>query len=150
MQAILIFSISHRIPPISILYIFIGGIQPVRHMGKGGSRWREQQKMRGVWSKKGCPAHKFFCVDFFCNSIFIPSVWRSSDKIKLSRKNSTSKKEPASVSKIPIPIKLICTKNISYTALSMRVVYTEMCDHKLSCVKICDFLPCLIKCKRLK
>ena len=35
LQEIFIFSISHRIPLIAILGIFIGTLQQVRHLGRG-------------------------------------------------------------------------------------------------------------------
>ena len=40
---------SHKIPPIAILYIFIGATQQVRHLGKGGGVDKESKKM----TKKG-------------------------------------------------------------------------------------------------
>ena len=35
---------SHKIPPIAILYIFIGATQQVRHLGKGGGVDKESKK----------------------------------------------------------------------------------------------------------
>ena len=54
LQEIFIFLISHRIPPIAILCIFIRAIQQVRHLGRGVDEESNKKRHRkeSVHSKK--------------------------------------------------------------------------------------------------
>ena len=96
----------HRIPHIAMLCVFIGTIQQVRHLGRGGvneecnKKWHRKEV---VQSKKWCPSHKFFYVPFsVTQSLFLLGFSWSPDNITASNKSSTSKKEPASESEVTI------------------------------------------------
>ena len=54
LQEVFIFLTLHSIPPIAILYIFIGAIQQVRHLGRGADEESNKKRHRkqDVQSKK--------------------------------------------------------------------------------------------------
>ena len=96
---------SHRIPTIAILCIFIGPIQQIRHLGK--EAWEDKEskrkwhRMDSVQSKEWCPSHKFFYVLFsIIQSFLLGFPWNS--HIAESKKKTTSKKDPTSISDITI------------------------------------------------
>ena len=66
LQEIFIFSTSHRIPSIAILYIFIGVIQQVRHLGREVDEESNRKRhKRMVCSQKSDVPHTNFSIDFF-------------------------------------------------------------------------------------
>ena len=99
-------TLLHRIPHIAILCVFIGAIQQVRHLRRGGVNEESNKKLHrkeGVESKKWCPSHKFFHVLFsVTQSLFLLGFSWNPHNIRASDKKSTSKKEHASVSKVTI------------------------------------------------
>ena len=114
----------HRIPHIAILCVFLGAIQQVRPLGRGGVNEESDKKWRrneGVQSKKWCPSHKFFYVLFsVTQSLFLLGFSWSLDSITASNKKNTSKKEPTSVSEVTT---IFAPKKFNSTNLSMWVVY---------------------------
>ena len=99
---IFIFLISHSIPSIAILCIFIGAIQQVRHLGRevdeeNNKKWHRKESVQlKRW-------HKFFYVLFsVTQSLFLLGFSQSPNNITASNKKSTSKKKPSSVSEITI------------------------------------------------
>ena len=73
---------------------------------KGEEEDKESNRKRlgkdSVQSKEWCPSHKLFCVLFSVTQSFLPGFSWSSDKITVSKKKSTSKKEATSISKINV------------------------------------------------
>ena len=113
---------SQRIPPIAILYIFIGPFRKYVNWEGGRSRRRKHRHRRkGVQSKKWISSHKFFHELFSVIESFpLGSSW-SSGNITSSNKKSTSKKESTCVSEIS---KKYLHKNIiESTTLLMWGVY---------------------------
>ena len=113
---------SQRIPPITILYIFIGAIPKVSQLGRGRSRRRKHtHRMKGVQSKKWYSLHKLLHVLFSVIQSFPLGFSWSSGNITANNKKSTSKKESTCVSEIT---KKYLHKNIiESTTLLMWGVY---------------------------
>ena len=108
---------THRIPPISILCIFIGPIQLVRHLGKGREKETKSDiERRACSQKKWCPSHKFSYIHF--------SV---TDNLTANNKKSTSKKDATIVSEITIQylhkniiILLLCQCGLNFLKFQLK------------------------------
>ena len=101
--------LSHRIPPIAVLCIFIGAIQQVGKLpGKGGgSRQRKPDKesQKNDVERSACSQKKWFFHELFFGTqllFFHGFLWSS--YITARNKESTSKKESTSVSEITLLI----------------------------------------------
>ena len=124
---------SHRTPRKAILYIFIGTIQHVRHLGRGIDRaGKESSKNdieRRVCSRKSDVPHNFYVLFSATQTFLLGFPW-SSKNITTSNKKSTSKNEPISVSEITIwyfhkntIIPLLCQYGLFiHTCLSKNVI----------------------------
>ena len=128
--------LSHRIPPIAVLCIFIGAIQQVGKLpGKGGgSRQRKPKKLRRkerMQSNKVMSSHKFFHELFFGTQLlfFLGFLWSS--YITARNKDSTSKKESTSVSEMTI---LIFAQNIIIPLLCQCGLFIYTCVSENSVV----------------
>ena len=70
--------------------------------GEGEDKQSDRKWQEGVQSKKWCHSNKFFYVLFSVTQSFLFCFSWSSDNITVSKKKSTSKKEPTSISEITI------------------------------------------------
>ena len=77
-----------------------------RFFGKGQGEDKESNRKwhreEGVHLKKWCPSHKFSYVLFSVTQTFLLGFSWSSANITLSKKKSTSKKEPTTITEITI------------------------------------------------
>ena len=134
---------SQRIPTIAVLCIFKGTIQQVRHLGRG----REMTKKatvndieRRVCSQKSDVPHKILLRIFSVTQSFLLGFSWSSDNITVSKKKSTSKKEPTSIFEITISylhkniiIPLLCQCGLFIHVSKKLVVSKDVIFYLLWC-----------------
>ena len=118
--------VSSPRPTIAILCIFVEAIQQVHQLGRGTEKKKKVtkndikgghavEKVMSLTQILLCTFHSFFL-----------GFSRSSDNITVSKKRSTSKKEPSSISAITIHNYHIWAKYYNCTTLSVWIVYIYM------------------------
>ena len=129
-------TLSHRIPPIAVLCVFIGAIQQVGTSPEkgGGSRQgnpKTDVERSACSQKKVMSSHKFFHTLFFGTQLlfFLGFLWSS--YITARNKDSTSKKESTSVSEMTI---LIFAQNIIIPLLCQCGLFIYTCVSENSVV----------------
>ena len=104
-------------------------------LGKGETVDKESNKKwhrkEGMQSKTWCPSHKIFYVLFSVTQSFFLVFSGSSDNNTVSKKTSTSKKEPTSMSEITISY---LHKNIIVPLLCQCGLFIHTSDSKNSVV----------------
>ena len=125
---------SHSIPSIAILRIFLAAIQQTHQVGRGMEKTKkatENDIERKECSQKSNAPHIISSM-FFFPQLNLGFSW-SSDNITVSKKKSTSRKEPTSLSKITISylhkniiILLFCQCGLSiHTCVSKNSVVSK-------------------------
>ena len=99
--------------------------------GEGEDKQSDRKWEEGVQSKKWCHSNKFFYVLFSVTQSFLFCFSWSSDNITVSKKKSTSKKEPTSMSEITISY---LHKNIIVPLLCQCGLFIHTSDSKNSVV----------------